>query len=302
MRYYSLHPFKPQYFFPKDFNKHKVFLSFYQPYSLVGCISWWVFRYVSVFRHFLGKNNIEFFVPEKEIRKQTGHFATMAFNAGTHGAEQKITALGFENNTYFFIKYAQTPLAAINVTNEYEILRQLKTLDNVPLVLDFKEINSKVLLKTSVLQGERFSARIITGNLVQTLFTLANLSVKTTNIRDKKLKTSFAHGDFCPWNMMESEGKILLFDWEMAASYPIGYDLFTFIFQTNFLLHPEKNIEILLKENVNNIICFFNHFYILNWHEYLAAFAEIKLDINQRKGKNSLFTKYQSLLTYAQKT
>lgn len=301
MRYFYLHPFKPQYFFPKGFNKHKVFLSFYQPYSFVGRISWWLFRFLPGYRHWFKKTNIEAYIPEKAIRAQISETAEMAFNTGTPGPEQKITALGFENNEYFFIKYAQTPLAAANVTNEHNILQQLKMLVFVPHVLDFKTSNNTVLLKTSVLQGNRYGGQIITNDLIDILFTLVGLTINTTHSARTKLKTAFAHGDFCPWNMMEKEGRILLFDWEMAATYPLGYDLFTFIFQTNFLLFPEKEIQTILNENNNAVNQYFNHFGIINWSGYLKAFAEIKLSLEQKKGTNSLIANYQNLLSYAQK-
>ena len=42
----------------------------------------------------------------------------MAFNKGTFGPEQKITALGIDNNNEFFIKYGQTDIAIKNIMNE----------------------------------------------------------------------------------------------------------------------------------------------------------------------------------------
>ena len=35
----------------------------------------------------------------------------------------------------------------------------------------------------------------------------------------------------------------------MAGNYTLGYDLFTFIFQTKFLLEPQKIITDILNEN-----------------------------------------------------
>lgn len=301
MRYFCLHPLKPQYFFPKNFTRHKVFLSFYQPYSLLGRISWWLFRHVSFVRWLLGKKNVESFIPEKEIRDLTRSSAPMAFNTGTPGPEQKITALGFENNEYFFLKYARTPLAASNVTNEYHTLRQLEQLDIVPRVLDFKMHNGKVLLKTSVLQGTRTEHSALNEAIIAILHQLADLSVKDANRVNTNLLTCFAHGDFCPWNMMTKDGKIFFYDWEMAGNYPLGYDLYTYIFQTSFLLSPEKSPAEIISMNHDIIHSYFAQFKIDNWLQYLSEFARLKVEFESQKGENGLTNKYRVLYQYARK-
>lgn len=301
MGYFYLHLFKPQFFFPKGFMKHEMFLSFYHPYSRIGIISWRLFRFVPLYRCFFFKNNIESYIPEKAIRAITSKTAKMAFNTGTVGPEQKITALGVENNSCFFIKYAQTPLASVNVTNEYNTLIQLDTFDYVPRVLDFQTDNNSVMLKTSVLKGIRFGGNKITTNLLELLFTLAELRVNTSNTFKTDLRTAFAHGDFCPWNIMKNDNRVFLFDWEMAATYPLGFDLFTFIFQTNFLLYPETDVEKILKENSQVIDKYFRRFDITEWVEYLLVFAEIKLAMEQQKVTRSLFSRYQTLVSYGQK-
>jgi thymidylate kinase len=46
-----------------------------------------------------------------------------------------------------------------------------------------------------------------------------------------------AHGDFAPWNMLQANERIFLFDWEQADwEAPAGYDLFHFLVQTGSLL------------------------------------------------------------------
>ena len=80
MKYFYIHPFKPQYFFPKGFKKHAVFISFFKPYSLIGKISWALFRTFWIYRVLFGKKNIEAFIPEKAIRKIIGLEPIMAFN------------------------------------------------------------------------------------------------------------------------------------------------------------------------------------------------------------------------------
>ena len=301
MKYYYIHPFKPQYFFPKGFKKHKVFISFLKPYTHIGKTSWVLFQTFRFYRMCFGKKNIETFIPEKEIRKIVGRKPLMAFNTGTPGPEQKITGLGWDDNNYFFIKYAQTPLAIKNVVNEHQILHQISGLDFVPKIQLFHQDEKQVLLKTDVLTGTRLGNVSLNKTILNCLYTLAKLSIAPENKTSSSLIVAFAHGDFCPWNMMEQNGQILLFDWEMGGNYPLGYDVFTFLFQTKFLLEPKKSIRSILSENKNEVDRYFNHFKIFEWNNYLAAFSKIKVALEREKGTKGLLSQYKMLLEYAKK-
>jgi len=299
MKYYYLHPFKPQYFFPKDFKKNKIMRSFYKPYSFVGFISWWLFKNSIIYRTLFEKNNIETHIPEKNIRRIVGTKAQMAFNTGTTGIEQKITALGVINKEEFFIKYAQTEISRFNVTNEHNVLQQLSSLNYVPKVLDYYQDDQQVLLKTTVLEGNRLGFILMNDNILDCLINLEMMQIKTHKEPSTSLEKSFAHGDFCPWNMMINKNKILLYDWEMAGNYSLGYDLFTFIFQSNFLLNPKKSLDIIFLENEKFVIKYFSHFNISEWKEYLVNFAKEKIELEKNKSVNNLLFKYQNLLKYA---
>ena len=302
MRYYFLYPFRPQYFFPKGFKKHDVFITLFKPYTLIGAISWWLFRNMGLFRICFSQHNIEAYIPIHDIRKIVGVEMLMAFKMGTPGPDQKITALGLEKGKYFFIKYANIPLAMKNVFNEYKILKQLNNLDFVPRVKDFYQDNKQVLLKTNVLRGIRHGHTQLNSSILNCLFAMADEQIKTEKIISTQLKTVFTHGDFCPWNMMELQGRILIYDWEMAGTYPLGYDLFTFIFQTHFLLQPNKSIEIILLENEEIINKYFESFKISNWKSYLIEFAREKTEFEKQKSVKGLLYNYQILLNYAAKS
>ena len=301
MKYFYIHPFKPQYFFPKAFKKHEVFISFFKPYSLIGKISWALFRNFGFYRICFGKKNIEFFIPEKEIIKIIGVEPLMAFNTGTPGPEQKITGLGWDKNKYFFIKYAQTQLAIKNVVHEHNILRQLSTLDFVPQIQNFHQDDKQVLLKTDVLMGNRLGNSPLNETILNCLYKLAEQSISSENKTTSSLELAFAHGDFCPWNMIEQNGYILLFDWEMGGNYPLGYDVFTFLFQTKFLLDPKKSIQSIVVENKEIIDQYFIHFKISNWNNYLTAFSKIKVGLEKKKGLKGMLLQYKMLLDYAEK-
>ena len=301
MKYFYIHPFKPQYFFPKGFKKHPLFLKFFIPYSLIGNISWFLFNTIGVYRAFFSKKNIETSIPEASIRSIIGKEPLMAFNTGTLGPEQKITALGVDNDFEFFIKYGQTVIAKENVRNENFILKQLSHLDFVPKVLDFYSDHTQVLLKTNVLNGERLLKTTLDHKIIKQLITIANQKVECIKTTHSSLKTSFAHGDFCPWNMMTKDHNILIYDWEMAGNYTLGYDLFTFIFQTKFLLEPKKNIADILNENEKAIEHYFSNFQIIYWNNYLLAFAEDKFKLESIKLDKGMQAPYKQLFNYASK-
>lgn len=52
----------------------------------------------------------------------------------------------------------------------------------------------------------------------------------------EQIPFSYAHGDFTPWNMFLGKDRLRVYDWEVAGSRPVFYDLFHFIFQTGVLI------------------------------------------------------------------
>lgn len=299
MKYFYIHPFRPQYFFPKGFKKYAFFLEFFSPYSKVGHISWFLFTRFAFYRVLFSKSNIEEFIPEIAIKQIIGKDAVMAFNRGTIGPEQKITGLGVSKQKEFFVKYGQTRIAKRNICNEHNILKQIAHLDNVPKVLDFYSDDYQVLLKTNVLEGKRLNNKPMDKNILDQLILLSKQKVDYSKTTSSNLRTCFSHGDFCPWNMMSNNGEVLLFDWEMAGFYTLGYDLFTYIFQTCFLLNPETPIKNIVVENIKAIEYYFSHFNISDWKSYLKAFTDHKIRLEQLKGDKGLLTEYLKLLEYA---
>lgn len=296
MRYFYLHPFKPQFFFPIGYKKHQVFRNFYIPYSAFGKVSWWLFNHSSLYRFIFSKKNIEEFIPEKNIRKILGNDAILVFNAGTKGSEQKISLLGYLDSQYFFAKYAHTPVSIKNVNNEYLQLRELP-FDFIPKVIDFKTSNHSVLLQTTLLSGEKYHATSLSTEIMNLVYTISTYNI----IDDGSIIEAYAHGDFCPWNLMLDMGQIKVFDWEMAGVYPLGYDVFTFIFQTQFLLDPQKEIAIIWNENKEIVQTFFGKFGVEKIESYLEAFAEKKCELETQKANSSLLHQYKILKDYAGK-
>jgi hypothetical protein len=85
----------------------------------------------------------------------------------------------------------------------------------------------------------------------------------------------------------------------MAAIRPLGYDLFTYIFQPAFLFNTihENNPLKILDENISFVKMYFSAFGIESFLPYLRSFVHIKIDYEKKKGNSiSLVKQYNNLL------
>lgn len=78
-------------------------------------------------------------------------------------------------------------------------------------------------------------------NLLQKLFALKDeLTLKIPE------KTSLMHGDFTPWNMFVSKGKLYVYDWELAVNdSPAFLDLIHYVFQNGVMVKQQNAKQIL---------------------------------------------------------
>lgn len=303
MNYYYFNPFNKQYLFPQGFKKIGLFQTFYQPYTLKGKCLWKLWYHLDFIRYWSKVPNPSAIVPLLQLKPYISSSSVLAFNRGSNGVEQKISILGVDkaNNSEFFIKYADSETAKKNVTNEAAILTQLTSLDFVPNLLQHVTTPNYTFIQTNVLKGERVAQQPIHKQLLEVLTTLSKIKITTTREYTTTHKTCFAHGDFCPWNMMLANNKLLVFDWEMAGIYPLGYDLFTYLFQTAFLITPNKSIEKIVKEHSELIMSYFNPQEIEQWLPYLYDFASVKLNLETEKNSQQLIPYYRRLKSYAEK-
>lgn len=299
MRYSYLHPLSPQFFFQTECIKHSQFQTFYQPYTLFGSISWWLWRNFLAYRILFSKQSIEKHIPELQLRKILGSNAILAINSGTDGPEQKITVIGKEGNNSFFFKYAQTDTAIRLVENEFSVLNSLRDYKIAPAIYDHIAEKGFSCIKTELFEGTRFANDQVNDQILLLIRKISSLKPQSCDDDLSDNQVRFAHGDFCPWNLMIVDGELKAFDWEMAGYYPQGYDLFTYIFQTSFLLYPKRRIGDILSHNSKYIQQFFGN---KNWKGYLRSFAEIKVQQESDLNKRKLGPYYNQLLDYAKRT
>jgi len=301
MRYYYFNPLSKKCYFPVGFQEYPLFETFYQPYKFSACVLWKLWRNLPFFRYIFSTDEPEKILPIDKIKQYVTPSSILAFNLGTLGVEQKITVLGIDKltNLSFFIKYATSEIACRNVTNEGRVLQQLSHLPFVPqLYLDSKENNEFSLIKTSVFNGVKVKQRAVDDQTLDILYSLADQKIKSDRNYSSGLKSSFAHGDFCPWNMLINDGYLKIYDWELAGEYPLGYDLFTYLFQYEFLVDEKMRFEYILDENSKVIQEYFSHFKITDWLPYLKEFARLKYMFEKEKNNYDLIDSYLQLKDY----
>ena len=302
MRYYYFNPFSKQYYFPVGFRNYPIFTTFYQPYKASAKLMWKIWQTSSIFRKLFSTNKPEKFLPIEHIRKYVTPCSILSFNLGTKGIEQKISVLGVERttNAAFYIKYATSDIACRNVCNEGVVLQQLSHLSFVPkLQLNVHKENQFTLIKTTVLKGDKMKHQRIDQQMLTILFTLSRQKITSNRNYSSEIRSCFSHGDFCPWNMLINDGKIELFDWELAGEYPLGYDLFMYIFQFEFLVNEMKRFDLMLNQNADAIQQYFKHFEIDNWIPYLQEFSMLKYKLESEKRNSDLIEPYLKLKEFS---
>ena len=286
MRYFYFNPFTKQYYFPEGFQKYPLFTSFYKPYKMIARITWLIWRNSSLLRYLSTTIHPENYLPFEQIKQFVPSDSILAFNLGSTGIENKITILGVvpTTNETFFIKYAITEVSCLNVYNEGLVLEQISHLNFVPkLKLNEKVDHVFTLIKTDVLQGEKIKLPTLNVQIMDLLYVLSAQKVTCNRQFNSDLAHCFAHGDFCPWNILTYNDNLQVFDWELAGDYPLGYDLFTYIFQYEFLVNENMRFESILNENSNFIYQYFNHFNVENWIPYLKEFSTLKYQFESEK-------------------
>ncbi|GGZ89257.1 phosphotransferase [Algibacter mikhailovii] len=220
--------------------------------------------------------------------------ASFFFNIGTPGREQKATIIAENNKAKRFLKFAQKPIAQQLVKNEAKILKKLESQNVIktPRLINYVNNKDFTFILTDVIKGKKVSFTSINDKIFELLCVLGELFPLAQNNNERV----FSHGDFCPWNMLKEDSQdIILIDWEMASFKSLGYDLFTYIFHTNFLINEKKEIKDIMEDNIYWIKKYFNYFDVQNYNQYLISFVVSKMNIEKGKHKTQLYSKYKQL-------
>ena len=299
MKYYRFKTFTTSYFFPDLAKDQQYMYGLYSPYGgRLSQIYWYLFRNCKMVRGLTQVKEEDLPFPYDTIRNADGTDSLMAFNMGSPGVEQKISILGYDNQTGlpFFAKFSQKPAALKLTENEIKVYRLLSNTGLTPQLLSFKKEDNCSYLKAEYVPGIRPERRELTDEILDLCISLASYHIDSYK-EFGGLRHSLSHGDFCPWNMLCRDGKIRLIDWELADERPLGYDLLTYICQVSALLDSKKRLIEAVEENKAMICKYFLYFGIEQYVPHLKAFAKIKAKYEHDKGTSLLYQKYAELAT-----
>lgn len=300
---YHFPPWRKQFYFSSRLLDDKIEIPLiYQPYIASSKLIWYLWKKVGLFRKCFKIKAFDLphtFLQVSSILQLDSN-TLYQINTGTAGPEQKMTILAHDSvNGELFIKAGTTSIARELIANEIHCLLTLNGRLGTALVVDSFSDDSISILATELIHGNKFS-RV---NLDEYIFNyILRVSQFNKPVYRGGLLYTFTHGDCCPWNFIEKENnEIVLIDWELSTLHPIGYDLFTFIFQTSFLLTPKKDIQLLIDENEKWIELYFSHMEIRNYEAYLKIFVELKVEAEFRKGNTPILKLWNSLNNYLNK-
>lgn len=298
MKLYRFKTFTTSYYFPHLDSSLQYMYGLYSPYGgRLSKIYWWLFQHSSVVRSLTSVNEKDLEFPYSKIKASDGNDTLMSFNMGSPGVEQKISILGYDKtlDIPFFAKFSEKPRAKKLTKNEIRIYRMLDGTGLTPKLLQAVDTDDYVYLKAEFIKGSRPKSRKMTDEVLQLCLPLSKYHLTDKNVDENGLKMSLSHGDFCPWNVLVSEGSIRLIDWELAADRTLGYDLFTYICQVAILFEPEKQLLLAIDDNMRFVKEYFYSFGITDYKPYLKAFAMQKWKYEEGKGNNQLSDKYKEL-------
>lgn len=295
----TLYRFKTRttsYFFPKLTKKSRFIYSLYGNYgSVVAKLYWWLFLHCSLVRYLyrVESSSVQDF---ELLQSLLGTDSIFGINFGTPSSDQKKSILGYDGaGRHFFAKLSQKENAKKLSSNEIFVYQKLADSGLVPKLFDCKITDDYVFLKTECVEGNHIHEQVSNDEILKILETLRAYHYDET-LKLNGLKTCFSHGDFCPWNMLESEGRLKIIDWEMAGERSLGHDLFTYIFQTSFLIRREESFEKVMQENRTLIDSYFESADVDGWVPYFKDFALLKVDEFTRKQDSYMLARYKEAL------
>lgn len=275
MKLYRFKTFRTSYFFPRMTKELEYMYGLYPTYGgKLSRIYWWLFRRCALVRMLSACDGEKAGFPYSRIVSLEGKGSLMAFNLGTPGPEQKISILGYdrEKKEPFFAKYSEKPGAMALTKNEVATLQILNGTMLAPELLEVKEQEDGIWMRTAFVQGEHPATKALTEEVVELAVSLSRHHLTEQTDDANGLLLSLSHGDFCPWNMLVDAGRLRLIDWEMAADRPLGYDIFKYVCQCARLFSPDKEYHAVIEENGEMISRYFSAFGIADWSRYESDF------------------------------
>ena len=301
MKLYRFKTYTTSYYFPNTTEETRFLYGLYSPFGgMLSKVYWFLFKNIALVRRFSVVDTEKVSFPYRKIKDIEGTNSVLSFNMGSPGIEQKISILGWDENKKlpFFAKYSQKPRAIELTKNEIAVCKLLKQTGVVPQLLKEEIGNDYAFIKTEYIRGERPKSLELTKEIMQLSLLLKDYHLTDKSYNVNGLKLALSHGDFCPWNMLEYNGKLKLIDWELAADRALGHDIFTYIMQTSLLLYPNKSLKIALNENDDIIKEYFRILKVENYKPYLQEFIRVRSAYEISKGNRKRALRINEMIDY----
>lgn len=183
------------------------------------------------------------------------------YYTGAKGPYQKNTFQIVDGNNLKYCKLAVGPLAHARIYNEVKYLKILSDYDfckmSIPQLRGEHFVSGNlVAFEQSHLKSDGKFYSDVDKFLIDALLELA----KFTIIKENRTIKCLSHGDFSPWNTNVSlDGKLNVFDWEMAEYRVLGWDLLNYIFHKEILINDSSySINRIFEDYRDSIEEYFN--------------------------------------------
>lgn len=200
-----------------------------------------------------------------------------ALFTGTVGPNNK--AILYANNSFY--KIATTANAQTLINDEHKMLEKINAIATTFTTPKTTKISNEVIQLSDISNNGKRLKKITSSHLIS-LIEMNKIEKKTIKVSDWKLFTnlknqfktindkripkntirkinailntipadelvelSLSQGDFTQWNMFEKDGKLSIYDWELASlDKPKAFDYFHFIIQNDVLVDHKSWKEI----------------------------------------------------------
>lgn len=289
--YFYFPPHTKQFYFSKElftYESKRLNLKYiYAPYTLSLKFIWFLWRRFYFIRYFFSCSSFslpDLFYKISDLIDLENCF--FQINVGTKGDEQKMTILAYNNEgRYYFIKAGETSVAINLIENEANTLSSLPFTLSTPKVEKFIKNPEFAILVTNVIIADKLTNIKVNDKILSYLFELNSINHSIIN----GYIFCFSHGDCCPWNILKcKDGTIFFVDWELAGMFPLGYDIITYIFRTNFLLNPNLSVKNILDSNYDYIRIYYSRFGVNDVKSYIKLISLYQTKYVESKGIKAL--------------
>lgn len=280
-------PHKKKIYFPFRSSKSLANNPVYHPFSLSGKLIWNLWAYVLKYVIRVKKTD---FIDHHRLDLFKDRDREMIIIKGEKGDDPNYTAIDVDEqlNPIKITKIAFQGIGRSYTENEIDTLKLIQTQPFAPNLLSFSKEDQYAYFTTDAVSGNNPNTNALNEEIIEFLCSLRSiLSTHKQKYEIRNLEHGFSHGDFCPWNI-KFVPSIYVYDWEMSGIYPLGYDLFMYLFQFEILVNgSQKSSQEILKDESEWISKYFTYFEVADYNPYFIAFLKLRIQLTSGKLKQS---------------